>query len=170
MPNFSFQCLEKGCHFKWMREYSGEEFERRMNDGQKTGFHCPKCGSFEPQWIRSKRANRDGFEPGWQDSINEWHTCQAGYRRRLKELGLKEIGNDKSLRPKELSEIETKGRLGSREMAKEFYDIEAKTTPTERMPERQIEELFEDGKIFDKKTKKFGLDEKDNVIQVRAEG
>lgn len=42
--------------------------------------------------LKSKRMIKDGFEPGYQDNINEYVGSKGEYDRRLRELGLIEIG------------------------------------------------------------------------------
>jgi hypothetical protein len=42
----------------------------------------------------NKRMNKDGFEPGFQQNINEYSGSYGEYSRRLKELGLTEVGNE----------------------------------------------------------------------------
>jgi len=48
--------------------------------------------------IESKRKGMskkgDGFKPGWQANINEYVSCPALYKNKLKQYGLVEIGND----------------------------------------------------------------------------
>ncbi len=46
--------------------------------------------------LKSKRMIKDGFEPGMQDNINEYCGSKGEYDRRLKELGLIELGYDTS--------------------------------------------------------------------------
>ncbi len=41
---------------------------------------------------KNKRMIKDGFEPGVQDNINEYCGSYGEYARRIKELGLVEIG------------------------------------------------------------------------------
>jgi len=41
-----------------------------------------------------KRMKKDGFEPGMQDNINEYCGSRGEYDRRIRELGLVEIGYD----------------------------------------------------------------------------
>jgi len=44
----------------------------------------------------NKRMIKDGFEPGIQDNIKEYCGSQGEYNRRIRELGLIEIGKDTS--------------------------------------------------------------------------
>ncbi len=44
--------------------------------------------------LRNKRTKKDGFEPGWQENIREYHSDRASYNRAIKEKGLVELGYD----------------------------------------------------------------------------
>jgi hypothetical protein len=44
----------------------------------------------------SKRMTKDGFEPGVQDNIKEYCGSRGEYDRRLRELGLVEVGKETS--------------------------------------------------------------------------
>lgn len=54
---------------------------------------------------KNKRMIKDGFEPGFQDNINEYCGSKGEYDRRIRELGLVEIGYE----TKDLTESTTTG-------------------------------------------------------------
>lgn len=67
---------------------------------QARSFGCPKMNERCQEIIdfnRSKNKGaykKDGFKPGWQENIREYCGSRGQYDRRLKELGLVEIGNE----------------------------------------------------------------------------
>jgi hypothetical protein len=44
--------------------------------------------------LRNPRRKDDGFKPGFQENINEYVGGRLEYNKRLKELGLQEVGYD----------------------------------------------------------------------------
>jgi hypothetical protein len=92
-----------------LNELKERTFDFRTPEGKKVFLTLPQARSFGCKQM-TKRANEiqedlekdkrkidrkgDGFTPGFQNNINEYITCPIIYRKRLKELGLVEIGYD----------------------------------------------------------------------------
>jgi len=170
---FKFQCMNFGkCGNSFERQYDTQEFEKRMQTRQ---ILCPFCGCTELNYLRSHRALKDGFVPGWQENIKEWHTCKAGYERRLKDLGIRIL--DKS--EKILDHGELKGEqigTGSFAAAKAVREIEEATTPGNYMPDKLLEDVFEKGnwhsgklKVdWENQDKNLGVDNKELMDKIQG--
>lgn len=48
-----FVCLEKKCRNQWENEWDREELQARLETFE--GVKCKKCGSFEVQWVDTRK-------------------------------------------------------------------------------------------------------------------
>jgi len=69
--------------------------------------------------LKNKRMLKDGFTPGMQDNINEVINNRSDYDRRLRELGLVELGYEKVLH----EDVETSNHCANLEFAQHAKDI-----------------------------------------------
>lgn len=67
---------------------------------------------------KNKRMQKDGFEPGWQENIQEHVVNRSDYNRILKEKGLIELGYDYV--PKDSSKVGGLADTFTEETAKEI--------------------------------------------------
>ncbi len=45
-------------------------------------------------WRMAVRRKKDGFQEGWQPGLGEYVSCPGEYKRKIKEAGLIEVGNE----------------------------------------------------------------------------
>lgn len=91
MPAFRFKCRNIKCGSEFHRQFSNEEFERQQY-GSPSGWCCFNCGMEKMGVMRSNRAVKDTFQPGFQRNIGEYCKTYSEYKRKLKEKGLIELG------------------------------------------------------------------------------
>lgn len=87
MPMINLNCPE--CGYQSVRQTTFEQIDKRQDNG---GYRCQHCNHKPVRIEKRQKLFKDGFEPGYQESIGEYCRTRQEYIKRLKELGLRELG------------------------------------------------------------------------------
>jgi len=91
MPAYRFKCRNTRCNSEFHKYFPVEEFEEQQ---YKSGWACFDCGFARMGVIKSNKAVKDGFKPGYQRNIKKVCDTYGAYKQALKDMGLVEIGYD----------------------------------------------------------------------------
>lgn len=142
MQNYIFKCRNNSCDFETQQRLHVEDFDKKQygNDGK--GHVCEKCGFPRMIVAKSNRRADDGFKPGWQPNIREYHDSYSSYKAALKRRGLIEIGYEKQA----FNEEGDVTRYWTDDMLKEIYDA-LKLSDNELKDLKENEVKRKDGKV-----------------------
>ena len=89
MSSYRFHCKNARCGSEFLRYYPVEEFEAQQYG---SGWACFNCGFPRMAVIKSNKAAKDSFAPGFQRNIRKHCSTYSQYKQELKNMGLIEIG------------------------------------------------------------------------------
>lgn len=118
--SYRFKCRNVKCGAEFHRYYSTSEFERNQYHTQH-GWSCFNCGYPKMAVMKSNKAAKDKFIPGFQRNIMEYCATYKEYQQKLKEKGLIEYGYEDIQPPEDTNGFVTD--YWTDDILKEIYDM-----------------------------------------------
>jgi len=97
--SYRLKCQNKNCSHEFLRYWPKDEYETLQYNtvnGEYKGIACFDCGFPKMVVMKSKQVADDGFKAGFQRNIMKYCNTYAEYKAHLKNMGLIEIGYEKT--------------------------------------------------------------------------